>query len=71
MEAILALALCIGAAIGGGELARRKGRRNKLWAVLCLFWPILIIVLYLMPDAKEQRPRAKVIDQQSLAFRKQ
>ncbi|MDP2800041.1 MAG: zinc ribbon domain-containing protein, partial [Deltaproteobacteria bacterium] len=41
--------LVIISGIVGGIVARRKGRRPILWFILCALFPLLIIVVALLP----------------------
>ena len=41
--------LLIIAGIVGGIIARRKGRNPILWFILCALFPLLIIVIALLP----------------------
>jgi hypothetical protein len=47
------LILSIIAGIVGAVVAERKGRSWPLWALLCAFFPLLVIVISLLPPALE------------------
>ena len=43
------LLLLIIAGIAGGIIARRKGRSPILWFILCALFPLLIVVIIVLP----------------------
>lgn len=46
------------AAVAGGLLAHTKGRNPVIWSLLCFFFPLLFIVILVLP-AQAARERTK------------
>ena len=51
MELLIFVSLA--AAFAGALLAHHKTRRVALWAAICLFLPVTVIVLFLLPALRE------------------